>query len=156
MNEIEAPITTVTDPHGLLTSAEPTATLAELAVALDVSTSALRIVLKGEASDQVRFVRCRPSSESRYAIADVRAVVEKNRKWLDDRRRDAAQLEAAQRAAKQAKTAANEAASNARHDRSPPPSRKVAKHATPQRGPSAERRGASIAPEVYVRRGKGA
>ncbi len=157
MNEIETTITTVTDPHGLLTSAEPTATLAELSVTLDVSTSALRIVLKGEASEQVRFVRCRPSSESRYAIADVRAVVEKNRQWLDDRRRDAAQLEAAQREAKRARTAANEAASNARHDhRSPPPSRKVPKHGTPQRGPGTERRVTSSAPEVYVRRGKGA
>ena len=155
MNEIEPPITTVTDPHGLLTSAEPTATLAELSVTLDVSTSALRIVLKGDASEHVRFIRCKPSSESRYAVADVRAVVEKNRKWLDERRRDAAQLEATQRAAKQAKTAANEAASNARHDRAPPSSRKVAKQATHQRGPSSERRGPS-APEVYVRRGKGA
>src|SRR5208283_5144238 len=129
MNEIEPPITTVTDPHGLLTSAEPTATLAELALTLDVSTSALRIVLKGEAeaSEHVRFVRCRPASESRYAVADVRAVVEKNRTWLDERRRQAAQLEATQRAAKQARTAANEAASNARHDRSPPASRRVTK-----------------------------
>jgi hypothetical protein len=155
MNDIDPPITPVTDPHGLLSSAEPTATLAQLALMLDVSTSALRIVLKGDASEQVRFIRCRPASESRYAVTDVRAVVEKNRGWLDERRRQAEQLEATQRAAKQAKRAANEAASNARRDRSPPPSRKVPKHSMSHRGPGSERRESS-APEVYVRRVKGA
>ncbi|MDP9151357.1 MAG: hypothetical protein M3O36_15655 [Myxococcota bacterium] len=141
----------MTDPHGLLASGEPTATLAELAAMLDVSMNALRIVIQERAAGNARYVRRSPSRETRYAIADVRSLVEKNRTWLDERRRAATELEATQRAARALKKAANEAASNTRRDRPPPASKKMPRPRS--YGASSERRG-PITPEVIVRKAR--
>jgi hypothetical protein len=104
----------VTDPEDLVMSAEPTARLSELAAMFDVSSNALRIVLQFPDCDRVRFARCKPARETRYAIDDVRAVVAKHRVWFDERRRHAAELETSQRAARARSKAANEAKAAAR------------------------------------------
>jgi hypothetical protein len=109
------PIVNVADPHGLLTSGEPTARLHELAAMFEVSSKALRIALESPFGDGVRFARCKPARVTRYAVEDVRAVVEQHRLWFDERRRRAAELEISQRAARAEKTAANEAKARARH-----------------------------------------
>jgi len=134
MSTNEPNVTPSTDESGPAMIDEPTARLNELATMFDVSANALRIALEGPGRDRVRFVRGKPASDTRYAVGDVKALVEQQRTWFDDRRRRAAELEASQRAAKAAKKAANEARSEARRG-------------SPRRGPSpqAAARGASPA-----------
>ncbi|MDP9034971.1 MAG: hypothetical protein M3O50_09195 [Myxococcota bacterium] len=151
MSQMQAPKTPVIDPHGLLPSGEPMATLAELAGMFDVSMNALRIVLQERAAGGARYVRRSPSRETLYAIADVRSAIAENRAWLDERRRVAAELEAMQRAAKALKKAANEAASSTRRDRPAPASKKMPRPRA--YGSASERRG-PITPEVIVRKAR--
>jgi hypothetical protein len=103
----------VTDPHGLLATGEPLATVPELALTLGCSGKALHSLLGGRLYGLVRFVRYKPGG-TRYCVADVLTAVEPLKAEIEERRRCAEELEATDRAAKAARVAAAEAAQSAR------------------------------------------
>ena len=159
MSTNEPKVTPATDESAPAMIDEPTARLIELATMFDVSANALRIALEGPGRDRVRLVRAKPASDTRYAVGDVKALVEQQRAWFDDRRRRAAELEASQRAAKAAKKAANEARSEARRSppsRRGPPPQGAARGASPSSGPKPrgqgprDKTGGAREPEVIV------
>jgi hypothetical protein len=96
------------DPHGLIPSGEPLATVPELARMLGCSGGALKGLLGGPLHKVVRFVRFKPGP-CRYSVADVRAAVEPHRGKIEERRQRAADLETRDRAAKAARDAARPA-----------------------------------------------
>jgi hypothetical protein len=84
------------DDAALLATGEPVAGLSEIAPMLGVSTKTLRWVVHREGGPLIRYVSSpRPV---RFCIADVRAAVEAARPEIEDRRRRAEAIEAAERA----------------------------------------------------------
>lgn len=71
------------DPRGLLAAAEPVADFAALSELFGVSTSVLKI-LAHVFYTELRFVKARP--RRLYAVADMRAVVERERAKIETRR----------------------------------------------------------------------
>jgi hypothetical protein len=120
------------------------ATLGELATMLDVSVKALRLAFDREPHGRIRFVRRKPARETLYAVSDVRALVESQRTWFDERRRQAQELEATQRAARVERRETNVAKSEARHKA------RAARAGAPPSRPDVRGRSG---PEVVVRPG---
>jgi hypothetical protein len=71
------------DPRGLLAAAEPVADFAALSELFGVSTTVLKI-LAHVFYTELRFVKARP--RRLYAVADMRAVVERERAKIEARR----------------------------------------------------------------------
>lgn len=94
------------DEAALLASGEPLATLPELSALFGFSGASLQHVLKHSQAPLVRYVRADGVSRARYAVSDVRAVVESHRVELEERRRRAEAQQAAERAASDARKAA--------------------------------------------------
>jgi hypothetical protein len=130
------------DPHGLLASGEPLATVPELARTIGCSSTALRRLLGGPLYEMVHFVGGGAGVPWRYSIADARTAFEPCRARVEERRRVADERQAAERAAKAAKKSAAPATKPAKA----PPSTRPDRSATSRRGTSA--------PEVFVRRAR--
>jgi hypothetical protein len=94
----------IADPHGLLRSDEPLASTTELAAMLGCSGRALRALLGGPLHGRTRFVHYRPGP-ARYCVADVRSAFETYRAEVEARQRRAADREALERAAADARRA---------------------------------------------------
>jgi hypothetical protein len=150
------------DPHALLTTGEPLATVPELAGRLGCSTGALKELLRGPLYERVRFVRCTPGPW-RYCVADVVQAFEPHRAAVEARRLRAAELEASDRAAKAARGAATEKRQVVRDAKKGPPKAKdvtPGKVATAAPTPIATTKPVQLTngaggPEVFVRRAKG-
>jgi MarR-like DNA-binding transcriptional regulator SgrR of sgrS sRNA len=133
------------DPHGLVATGEPLATLPELARMIGCSGRALHSLLSRRLNDRVRHVRYRPGA-TRYHVQDVLTAVEPLKPELEERRQRAEELEAKNRAAKAARLAAAEAAQSARKARQARQSSRRASQTAPKQAPSAE----AVEPEVVI------
>lgn len=137
------------DPHGLVATGEPLATLPELARIIGCSGRALHSLLSRRLNNRVRHVRYRPGG-TRYHVQDVLTAVEPLKPELEEHRRRAEELEASNRAAKAARLAAAEAAQSARKAKQARRSSRGPSQTAPKRASSAE----VVNPEVViVRRG---
>jgi hypothetical protein len=132
------------DPHGLIASGEPLATMPELREREGFSGKALRALFGGHCYPRpdatgpvVRFVSSPPGSAVPwlYSLADACAAVEAHRGALETRRQLGIDREARDRAAKAARLAARKV-----------PKVKVPKSAPPMLAATTN------APEVLVRR----
>ena len=135
------------DPHGLLLSGEELATEGELAKILGISRAAMRPVFQATRG-QIRHVHHKPAP-CRYSIADARKAIGPHLPELETRTRLAAERQAAEVAAAQARRTAK-AATHEAHvaSKQPPPSSRVVRSDAP--------RPKSGGPEVIVRRRLGA
>jgi hypothetical protein len=144
------PTDVVTDPHGLLASAEELATEPELARMLGVSRAVLRELLHGPLYNRVRFVRY-TKAPWRFCVSDARTAIEPHRPAIEQRRRKADEQEAAEQAAAAARRAASAATPRPAAPRKPePPPTAMRPAATLKRETS--RPSSRQAPEVFVRR----
>jgi hypothetical protein len=137
----------VLDPHGLLATGEPLATVPELARTIGCSGNALHSLLGGRLYDSVRFVRYKPGA-LRYCVSDVLTAVEPLKAEIEAHRRCAEELEAADRAAKAARVAAAEAAQSARKARQADRTRRDPRREAPAEAGA----GPAKPPEVIGRR----
>jgi len=108
------------DPHGLIASGEPLATVPELARMLGCSGKALHAVLNWPLYRLVPFVRYR-GAPSRYSTAAARIAIEPHRAEIEERRQRAQDLETRERAARAQRDAARPAPRLMAEPRSVPP-----------------------------------